>query len=397
MKKAGPLVKIAFPDGAQLPAHPKTYTSKQTMRSEHRTFMENTTLTEPRGYQPNTSRLHVRDVTPEQMQELVRGYLNYCSSFTHCWPFRTKLMPGHQCDASTCEMIQCEMDVFICQASGNVHLCTRELCRRSVSTGESDVCELTGRSFLMELSYRSSNAPCASMPFAVEPTVEPMEVDDPEESEMDRKVRLSFMVLREMSGLLSETGRAKLASARASHVELAAPTAPPVAPPKPVKVAQPKKEAPLRVCKLSRLDDEKMSRMRLELWSDVISSVFKPQTASKVCLCLCRFMKSLWALVVSSPIYSHFSMTYRPEFHCVLMLYLARTGMVLTHPARVQLIPKIAWLATELPKRGTVKKFPAKQITKTQRLFQQMVAQCYQYDVTKCAAEVAAANIPETL
>lgn len=404
---------MQFPDGKQLAAHPKTYTSRRVLRNRQKQVVDLGVYPDHVTMSPNTCDLHISDFTASEMQQLVRAYQTYRAQFTKSWPVRTRLMPGHTCSGS-CQMIQCEENVFVCVASGNLHMCTNILCRRMLVNDNTEVCELTMRSIPIESSYRIGvihNA-CSERDAPQEEPQKDFKIPENETDEA-RRIRLSFLALKHISGRISSEEEVQLKSesplgkrkrdqpeeAAEEEIELDAPVCvPPKAVIAPVQVRKPKKEKVLRLCKVSNLKDEEQRRRRVVLYGTVIKTALTdPTCVPRVKLCLSLLLESLWKLVVSSPVYSHHSMTYRPRYHCLVMLYLAKQGLTLVSPQRIQLIPKVAWLTGLLPKRGTVPGFKTNHITKTQKLFNEMLSCCYTQDILRCAREIEAVGIPSRI
>lgn len=390
-------------------AYPPVYVSKQKRRI--RSSGAGLFPTRRLQYRPSLQ-LHICQLTTEDCAQIVQAWKNYV--VTAGWPLRCVsrdvVTTPHRCHQDTCDLRQFSADVFICLASGNFHICTPELCYRTVTQDDGEACPLTARLHPSNLDYVAEHLPTfeeadttgAVTDYTKFSANHTQKSDEPCGGTGDDAVSKSFRVLK-----MLEMGIPDTCINTDPPIKHDPPTPRPVATPcrkrkrvgqnavkdpKPEPTPKRRKQTKVyRVCTYADLDDDTKYRERMAIYDEVVRLVLRDpkRDYDRVFDTLSTLFEAVWSLIVRSADYAYCSMKYHLSHHCFAVMNRAKgNGLAMSQESQKSekycVVPVLPWLADLVKPRTKIKNYKPAPITHTDRLLMSLIRRCEPADLMLC-------------
>jgi hypothetical protein len=289
---------------------------------------------------------------------MMRAYAGFCKRYTTVYPGRIKRTALHEChaDGNNCvfyvmpNQVYPQSNVFICECSGNLHVCVPGICKHTYSDREKEVCQLTALVGCLDFSRTGV--------FEARPRIaRPKKVNT--QNRNGPWVQLYGQHLKKRIRDDADAGVDIRVPIRAKRVRLAV---------------------------MSNIDDPKIRQSRLNVFATTITNVmqYSSYTMSRDhTSALVHEMEKLWTLVSMTTPYRCVSLAYKPEYHCLVVMFCARDGFImrtldpiLKSPVTVTIVEHDPILRDNMPPRNQCGRYPTKLVTASERHFLTFVRSC---------------------
>lgn len=364
--------------------------------------------------------------SPDDLARLMREYRQFCEAVGFCTTNVPRYHGPHECNEH-CTLWNHETSpLYFCVTSGNFHLCTEETCSKRVIQKGCEVCVLSGRSYPRGYCFAYKGLPklvsCqtvterAKLEFTAQ--TKHTEREDTERHWYQKLKQEKTMEDRRMAYVLhwlSSLGPHEKTKppppfeaqwARWQQLYETVPREPPqkkrvtwgpnrvypVASPQTrvKRKAEPKpsgSKRPRKKRRAANLDSDKVRKERLQVYHDVLQQLLlSPEVYERHKYAFCVLMENVWHLVAGSTWFlQRYSMSYRLEYHCVAVMYLARIGISVTRGSQsLVVIPEIPWLGDNMHRRGVVAKYQTRQLTAHTKTLTDVIASCEDSALRAC-------------
>jgi hypothetical protein len=290
---------------------------------------------------------------------IVEAYGNFCRRYTRVLPQRPARTSNHVCvnnpgcvlfSSGTNSILK---NVFICEQSGNLHVCLPGICTFTTSNHERDACELTAQ--VSELDFVRSGS-----------------FDDrPRYGKSLKKVRRPGPLIQLQGSELQK----RMADDKLAGVHITVP----------IRVKQ------ARMATMGDIHNPRTRRIRTSMFAKTITQVLTnnsmPPSEAHVSR-LVDVVESTWRLVATTYPYKCNSLSYKVEYHCVLVLFNARRGfhISIANPdtglmERVWIVKPDDFVLSNMPKRTECPGYITRTVTATERMFLTFIRACSWKDI----------------
>jgi hypothetical protein len=271
----------------------------------------------------------------------------------------------HRCSADTCTFVS-DMQrfgpIFLCRATANVHLCTRDACQCLHPTREGFVCSLTGFTHAADHVHEIDEATYTNLNADARVAMQPQS-------------KMAYAKRRRTAG-----DRGSTTTTTTGNKNKARPTS-----------------------RFADLGDPHIQQHRLQQFGEtaerlLLAHKFTPTAAQQASIQ--HIAEMAWRIVVCTPSYKKSSCVYSLEYHCLVVMFAARTGFSVTveltpsDTRTVCVVPHSQFLQGVMPARNKCNPFLSRSITDTEKLFRFFIGTCPATRLVEIVDAVSAGRIP---
>lgn len=406
-------------------------TSKLTRRRLRTTEESHTTI----GYVEAMSRSRdllnivntVDAVTAGMLMEIMECHGRFCMSFGKNATVWQPQLRNHHCEHTCSFYNHPGTSVYLCRASGNLHVCTVDLCDRRIETREREreFCDLTGLCYpLSEICYAVPVSRIGGVGSLDDPTnlvtsevreqhkrkqqataehrQEQRKEDDMKILAGDSAQTMSMLkILDYMSQHQGKLNRipTNLFPGQVENADLDTGDSSGSSPVRTKRLSDTKRKTPakkrkkavvvVRRSKHTEMILESSAMDRLDVYHTVLTAMtaHKPLDIESRNL-LCEIVESLWALIITPREFNLCNNAYHLNAHVVSILYRTWFGLKF---GKWIIVPELRWVSDHLPDRRKLPrclKLKPKAITATDKFFNAVLEHCSTDNLRICHEEI---------